>query len=101
MKMADIRKLTAEEQAALDAVADMSDERINTADPDAPEVKDWSRAQRGVMFQKFYRPEKRPVTMRLDADIIHWFSQPTAEGYQTRINAALREYIEIHDTHGK
>lgn len=98
--MADIRTLTAEEQAALDAVADLPDERINTTDPDAPEVKDWSRAQRGVMFQRFYRPEKRSVTIRLDADIINWFSRPTADGYQTRINAALREYIEAHEAHG-
>ena len=98
--MADIRTLSTEEQAALDAVAEMPDEQINTADPDAAEVKDWSQAKRGVMFQRFYRPEKRPVTMRLDADIITWFSRPTADGYQTRINAALREYIEAHQTHG-
>jgi uncharacterized protein (DUF4415 family) len=89
MKMAEIRKLTAEEQAALAA----ADQPVNLSDPDAPEVTDWSQARRG-MLQKVYRPEKKSVTIRLDADIITWFSLPTAEGYQTRINAALRDYIE-------
>jgi len=36
-----------------------------------------------------YRPVKRPVTLRLDADILAWF-QKAGRGYQTRINQALR-----------
>ena len=36
-----------------------------------------------------YRPIKKPVTLRLDADIIAWF-QRQGRGYQTRINRALR-----------
>lgn len=35
---------------------------------------------------------KQPVTIRLDADLLQWFRQ--AEGYQTRINAVLRSYME-------
>ena len=37
-----------------------------------------------------YRPVKRPVTLRLDADILAWF-QRGGRGYQTRINEALRK----------
>lgn len=36
-----------------------------------------------------YRPVKKPVTLRLDADILAWF-QRAGRGYQTRINQALR-----------
>src|SRR5262245_50963730 len=36
-----------------------------------------------------YRPLKKPVTLRLDADVIAWF-KAQGEGYQTRINKALR-----------
>jgi len=36
-----------------------------------------------------YRPVKKPVTVRLDADILAWF-QRDGRGYQTRINQALR-----------
>lgn len=41
---------------------------------------------------RFYRPIKKPVTLRLDADIIAWF-QRQGRGYQTRINRALRKLM--------
>jgi uncharacterized protein (DUF4415 family) len=34
---------------------------------------------------------KEVVTMRLDADLLAWFRQQ--RGYQTRINAILRAYM--------
>jgi len=39
-----------------------------------------------------YKPVKRPVTLRLDADILAWF-QRGGRGYQTRINIALRKVM--------
>jgi uncharacterized protein (DUF4415 family) len=41
----------------------------------------------------FYRPLKRPVTLRLDADVIAWFKKD-GRRYQTRINQALRRVME-------
>ena len=38
---------------------------------------------------EWYRPIKKPVTLRLDADVIAWF-KAQGRGYQTRINKALR-----------
>ena len=35
---------------------------------------------------------KQTVTIRLDADLLGWLRQQ--EGYQTRINAVLRTYME-------
>jgi uncharacterized protein (DUF4415 family) len=35
---------------------------------------------------------KEIVTMRLDADLLRWFRQQ--RGYQTRINAILRAYMQ-------
>jgi len=43
----------------------------------------------------FYRPVKRPLSLRVDADIVDWF-QRQGHGYQTRMNSALREYVERH-----
>ena len=40
-----------------------------------------------------YRPIKKPVTLRLDADVISWFKE-SGRGYQTRINRALRKMME-------
>ena len=42
---------------------------------------------------EFYRPIKKPVTLRLDADVLAWF-QREGRRYQTRINAALRRVME-------
>lgn len=41
----------------------------------------------------FYRPLKKPVTLRLDADVIAWFKKD-GKRYQTRINQALRKIME-------
>ncbi len=38
---------------------------------------------------KFYRPPKRPVTMRLDTDIVEWLKS-YGKGYQSRVNHLLR-----------
>ena len=52
---------------------------------DVPEVLDWSGAEIG----KFYRPMKKPVTMRLDADVLAWLKSG-GRGYQTKVNWLLR-----------
>jgi uncharacterized protein (DUF4415 family) len=40
-----------------------------------------------------YKPIKRTVNVRFDADIIEWL-QSGGKGYQTHINIILREAIE-------
>lgn len=40
-----------------------------------------------------YRPVKKPVTLRLDADVLAWFKKD-GRRYQTRINEALRGVME-------
>lgn len=77
--------------AELKALDQMRDEDIDTTD--IPETADWSAAERGAL----YRPNKVQVTIRLDADIIHWFQAKEKRRYQTRINAALRDYISRQD----
>jgi uncharacterized protein (DUF4415 family) len=39
---------------------------------------------------RFYRPVKKAVSLRLDADVIAWLKKD-GEGYQTRANRMLRE----------
>ncbi|MDE0529987.1 MAG: BrnA antitoxin family protein [Albidovulum sp.] len=57
-------------------------------DPDEGEF-DWSQAQVTMP-----RP-KRPISVRLDADVIEFFKSQ-GRGYQTRINAVLRSYMKAH-----
>ena len=97
MKKGPSKQLTPEQRAELKKLAALPDEDIDTSD--APELLDWSRAKRGL----FYRPVKQQLTLRLDADVIAWFrSQTTSdEGYQTRINRALREYVQVQAGRGR
>jgi uncharacterized protein (DUF4415 family) len=76
-----MRKLTKEQKRAIRAIAAKRDEDIDFSD--APAVVDWSEAEIG----KFYRPTKKPVTMRLDSDVIAWLN---GRGYQTKANGLLR-----------
>jgi uncharacterized protein (DUF4415 family) len=89
MKKGGSKRLTPEQRAELKALAALRDDAIDTSD--APVLRDWSDAKRGL----FYRPLKQQLTLRLDADVVAWFKNHATsnEGYQTRINRALREYV--------
>jgi len=78
-----MRKLSKEQKRDIAAVAAMKDEDIDLSD--IPEVVDWSAAEMG----KFYRPPKKPITIRLDTDVLEWL-KGYGRGYQTRVNLLLR-----------
>jgi uncharacterized protein (DUF4415 family) len=78
-----MRKLTKEQKRDIRAIAAKRDEDIDFSD--APAVVGWSGAEIG----KFYRPTKKPVTMRLDSDVIAWL-KADGRGYQTKANWLLR-----------
>ena len=71
----------------LKALRRLKDEDIDLSD--IPEITDWSKAVVG----KFYRPIKKPLTIRVDADVLAWL-KAQGKGYQTRINSLLREAME-------
>jgi uncharacterized protein (DUF4415 family) len=79
---------TEKQRREIEALAAMKDEDIDTTD--IPEVIDWSKAEVG----KFYRPIKKPVSIRLDADVLAWLKMQR-EGYQTRINSILRRAMMV------
>ena len=78
-----MRKLTRVQKEDIRKLRAKRDEDIDFSD--APPVLDWSKAEIG----KFYRPAKRPVTMRLDSDVIDWLKSE-GPGYQTKANWLLR-----------
>ena len=43
--------------------------------------------------------EKIKVGIRLDSDVVEWFKS-TGKGYQTRINAVLKSYMDAHKEAG-
>ena len=92
MKRGSTEVPTEDQEAEIEALAALPDDRIDTSD--IPEVSDWSDARRGM----FYRPVKKQITLRLDTDVVTWFKSraPGGRGYQTEINRALREYVREH-----
>jgi len=80
-------KLNKKQLEELKALENMSDTEIDTSD--IPEVQDWSQAKIG----QFYKPMKKQITMRLDADVIAWL-QAGGKGYQTRANEILRGIMD-------
>lgn len=64
----------------------MPDEEINLSD-----IPEWTEEMwKNAVRNPFYRPVKKQLTVRVDSDVIAWLKQKGA-GYQTRINALLRE----------
>ena len=56
-------------------------------------VKRGYRMRKKCKFVRF--SPKYSVTLLLDADIVEYF-KATGKGWQTRVDAVLREYIQTH-----
>jgi uncharacterized protein (DUF4415 family) len=75
----------AERRKQLKFLAAITDERIDTSEIPELTVEQMRHAVRG----QWYRPIKKPVTIRLDVDVIEWLKRD-GRGYQTKANRLLR-----------
>ncbi|WP_311979826.1 BrnA antitoxin family protein [Bradyrhizobium diazoefficiens] len=75
--------------ARVDAMTDEELEASIASDPDWAEFKDvdWSDA---VLVMP---PKKKAISIRLDEDVLDFFKRE-GEGYQRRMNAVLRSYMQ-------
>jgi uncharacterized protein (DUF4415 family) len=76
----------------LDKLRRLTDEEIDASianDPDWEEFKDidWSKA---VLI---IPPKKKAISIRIDEDVLDYFKKQGA-GYQLRMNAVLRSYMQ-------
>ena len=83
-------KLSAEKRQELQKLAARPDREIDLTD--IPEIQE---IPSDAVIGKFYRPKKTTVTIRLDADVVAWI-KASGSGYQTRINAYLRQLMQHH-----
>jgi uncharacterized protein (DUF4415 family) len=88
-------KLTARQKRELKELARRPDSEIDYSDIPSLTEKFWKNAVRNP----FYRPVKRHVTLRIDADILEWLRQQ-GKGYQSRLNSLLRSAM-IEQLRGK
>jgi uncharacterized protein (DUF4415 family) len=75
--------------ARVDAMTDADIEAAMRDDPDWADFRDidWSKVV------AVYPIPKGAISIRLDRDVIDFFKS-TGKGYQTRMNAVLRHYME-------
>lgn len=85
-KQGELPPLTEERKAELRALAQRPDSEIDYSDIPPLTEKFWQNAVRNP----FYKPVKTHASVRIDADVMHWLKSQ-GKGYQTRINAILRE----------
>jgi len=77
--------LTDAQREHLERLADMPDDQINYED-----IPKLTGAQLAEFKQpEHYRPVKKQITARLDADVLAWL-KAGGKGYQSRMNAILR-----------
>ena len=71
----------------------MKDKEIDLTD--SPEISPEMFAQ--AIVRKGLKPiaRKEQLTLRIDSDVVEWFRRQ-GQGYQTKINALLRAYMEAH-----
>lgn len=83
----------AEDRTDWERLARITDEEIEKAaqaDPDAPpmtEAVEW--------WERRLVTKKAQLTIRLDQDLVDWL-KAQGKGYQTRLNAIVRQYVEAH-----
>ncbi len=78
--------------ARVDAIGDREIESAVKADADAAPIvdKEWFRTANVVLPER-----KAPISLRMDRDVVEWF-KAQGRGYQSRINAVLKAYMQAH-----
>ena len=78
--------LTPEQQAEIKALSEMPDSAIDHSDIAPLDDAFWKNA----VQNPFYKPTKTSTTVRVDSDVLAWL-KGQGQGYQTRMNAILRD----------
>ena len=87
--------VTRKQKAELAGLSAMPDKQIDTSDIAPLTDVFWKNATRNP----FYRAIKQATTVRIDADVLQWLKSD-GKGYQTRINAILRNAMLHHHEAG-
>ena len=92
-----MKKKTISKQSETDwtRVEAMTNEQIDLTETPEVSAEMFARAivRRGLKII----PRKTQLTLRVDSDVLEWYKKQGA-GYQTKINALLRAYMEAHQS---
>ena len=76
-------KISAKRLAEIEAIPDSA---IDYSEIPPLTEKFWKSAVRNP----YYKPVKKQVTVRVDADVLAWLKKKAEKGYQSRLNQLLR-----------
>jgi len=83
-----------EDRSNWEAAAAMTEEELEAAIASDPDEADWDWSNAVWVKGLPDLPGlKQQLTIRIDEDVLEWF-RATGKGYQTRMNAVLRQYVE-------
>ena len=93
--LSNLPPLTKSQKTELKALSEMQDSEIDTSDIAPLDDAFWKNA----VQNPFYKPTKTSTTVRVDSDVLAWL-KGQGKGYQTRMNAILRDAM-IRSLHHK
>jgi len=64
---------------------------------ETPEISAEMFARATVRHGLKVTPRKTQLTLRIDSDVLDWYKNQ-GSGYQTKINALLRAYMDAHQS---
>jgi uncharacterized protein (DUF4415 family) len=78
---------TDEQKERLKKLSELPDSEIDTSD-----IPEWNEDdfRTAVLFSEEYKPRKKQITARIDADVLLWLKSH-GKGYQTLMNNLLRK----------
>ncbi len=82
-------RISEERKKELAELAKRPDSEIDLSDMPELTEKFWQNA----IPNPWYRPVKKQVTVRIDADVLEWLRRQGETGYQSRLNAVLRKVM--------
>jgi len=85
-KLSELPPLSEDRKAELKALAQRPDSEIDYSDAPLLDEAFWT----GAVSNPFFKPVKTHASVRIDADVMTWLKSQ-GKGYQTRLNAILRE----------
>jgi len=85
-KQGELPPLTEKRRGELKALSEKPDKEIDYSDIAPLNDEFWKRAAPNP----FYKPLKTHASVRIDSDVLKWLKS-YGKGYQTRMNAILRE----------
>lgn len=90
MKNINKKELSEKQKKEIEKLRNLPDSEIDTS-----EIPEWTQKDfvKAVRFYSVFKPKKKQITTRIDADILLWLKKKSKH-YQTLLNKILRDAMK-------